>query len=316
MNENALIFAPLEGITDAAYRLTIHRLYPQWDYLFTDFYRVPSSSNIPSSAILQHFGREIYEEDSLRNKTVFQLLASPNSQIEVVGKILNDFAIPWVDFNAGCPAKKVNAHHGGSWLLSAPNELKKLLQRLRASYTGKLSVKIRSGYHETSSFPEILKIIEGEGADLLTVHPRTKTQMYLGLSDWSFIAQAVQSCKIPIVGNGDLTSVLRMNQMQEETQCHSLMVGRAAVGDPTLAAQFKNIQRPLLLEEYFCHYLENLRVGGRSDEVLLKRLKAISHYLFLPRSSISLLLHCHELSHFLELLKNISDLTPNKEIPD
>lgn len=305
MTKNSLIFAPLEGITDNAYRLAILELFPQWDYLFTDFYRVPSGGRITPAAIMEHFGHNIYHNEQFRQKTVFQILAAPNSQIEDVASVLRELQINWVDFNAGCPARKVNAHHGGSWLLSEPKELQMLLKRLRAGFHGKLSVKIRSGYLDTKNFDEILCIIEGEGADLLTVHPRTKTQMYLGHSDWQFITRAVEKCSIPVIGNGDLVSVEAMNKMSAQTQCAGLMVGRAAVGEPGLAAAFKQVTSSVSLNTYYRQYLDQLRSSGRNDQAILKRFKAIAHYLPFPRETVSTLLHAQELNLFFDLIEKM-----------
>lgn len=302
MQKNALIFAPLEGITDAEYREVVAELAPEWDYFFTDFFRVPSADKIPSKCLLEHFSNALYHRPQLRAKTVFQLLAAPNSNCLSAVKILNDLDIPWIDLNAGCPSRKVNAHCGGAWLMSEPKELQKIIQVLRKNFSKRLSVKIRSGYRDTNQFDEVLKIIQGEGVDLLTVHPRTRDQLYQGTANWDFITQAVQKLSIPVIGNGDLLSTEDMQRMLDQTGCHALMVGRAAVGDPSMAAKFKMIASPLTSYHYLNCYAQKLLEGGRSHETVLKRLKGISNFMPFERSQLSPMLRTLDFNHFFELL--------------
>ena len=316
MLEKSLIFAPLEGITDGDYREVIAGLIPEWDYLFTDFFRIPSAEKLPKSVIAHHLGKNFFHSPILREKTVFQLLAAPNSNCHTAASILQDLDIPWIDLNAGCPSRKVNAHCGGAWLMSAPDELRKIIQTLRKNFKNKLSVKIRSGYQSTHHFEEIIKIVEGEGADALTVHPRTRDQMYQGKADWNFIKRATELISIPVIGNGDLISVSSMKQMLTQTHCHSLMVGRAAVGNPLIAAHFKGSSNRSSHTLYLTTYAEKMLSLGKTQEAILKRLKGITNFMPYSRCSISPLLRTQSYSQFFELLSQLECQELKPTLPD
>ena len=314
--EKSLIFAPLEGITDGDYREVVAELVPEWDFIFTDFFRVPSAEKLPKLVITNHLGKNYFHSPMLREKTVFQLLAAPNSNCHTAASILQELDIPWIDLNAGCPSRKVNAHCGGAWLMSAPDELKKIIRTLRKNFRNKLSVKIRSGYQSTHHFEEIIKIVEGEGADALTVHPRTRDQMYQGKADWNFIKLAVEKISIPVIGNGDLTSVSSMEQMLTQTHCHSLMVGRAAVGNPMLASLYKGNSNHCSPSLYLSSYAEKMLSLGKTQDAILKRLKGITNFMPYSRCAISPLLRTQSYSQFFELLSQLECQELQPSLPD
>lgn len=288
MTDDPIIFAPLEGITDPLFREVILELYPEWDYVYTDFFRIPPEGRIAPTRLMAHMGDKIYRNQILRSKTPFQLLASPTSQSGECASVLAELEIPWVDLNVGCPSKKVNAHHGGAWLMSEPRELQKIISSLRRNYLGFLSVKIRSGFKDDSNFDEITKMVEGEGADLLTVHPRTKTQMYLGLSDWSYIKRAKELISIPVIGNGDIHTPADIVQMINISGCDGVMIGRGGVANPGMAALKRGIQNPSSNSTFLSRFIEKME-AEHPEEVCLKRLKSITHYLFEGEKKSSLL---------------------------
>lgn len=312
INKNPLIFAPLEGVSDPLYREVILQSFPHWDYVYTDFYRIPSCTKIPPHSLLEHFGATIYQSPEWRQKSVFQILASPSSNIEVVARQADELQFPWVDFNAGCPSKKVNAHHGGSWLLSSLPDFKHLLSLFRKNYHGFFSVKIRSGYQDTQNFSEILKIVEGEGADLLVVHPRTKIQLYSGHADWNYITQAVQKVKIPVIGNGDLLTPDDIHKMQQTTGCFGMMIGRGAVANPNLPRIYHGqATETSLINSYYLKIIQMLEQQGKDEEIILKRLKSLINFSALPRTEASSLLRSTHLNDFVLLLKSFDDHFPH-----
>ncbi len=279
MTKKPMIFAPLEGITDALFRTIILELYPEWDYVYTDFFRVPPEGKISSSRLIDHLGEKIFNNQELRAKSPFQILASPTSQSALCARQLDELELPWIDLNVGCPSRKVNAHHGGAWLMGHPNELKSIITAIRSNFSGKFSVKIRSGYQDSSTFDEIIKIVEGEGADLLTIHPRTKVMMYQGYSDWNFIRRAKEQLSIPVIGNGDIHTNDDINEMLSTTNCDGIMIGRGAVGNPALAALYKDNKTEMTIKKYLESFIDEIK-AAHGDDVALKRLKSITHYLF------------------------------------
>jgi len=287
--KGSLIFAPMEGITDAFYREIIHKNYPEWDALCCDFLRVPNAGNYPLKYFNNHIGK--YFEDKMSH-LMFQILTSPTAFTEEVVNTLTDLKIPWLDLNIGCPSGTVVRKKGGSYWLSIPQDLKKLLELIRKKFPGFFSVKMRIGLNNTDFYEELLKIIEGEGADAITVHGRTRLDLYKAKAKWEFIGEAVQKTKLPIIGNGDLWSVKDIKNMFAMTGCHSVMVARGALKAPWIARQFKknlNHQNETIvnqkeLKEDIAHYLKliihGIQANSNNEFKLITKIKELSRYLF------------------------------------
>src|SRR5690606_35962472 len=197
-----VIFAPMEGITCDTYRGVIEDLYPEWDILSSDFLRVPSAGRYPQKHLLKHFGHQTYNSH-LKQKTIFQILASPTSYITEITEDLEKLDIPWLDLNLGCPSKTVVKNQGGSFLLSKPKELRKIIRTIRKSFKKTFTVKIRVGFTDDHFFEDNLKLFEEEGVEAITIHGRTREQLYKGKANWGYLKKAVETVSIPIIGNGD-----------------------------------------------------------------------------------------------------------------
>jgi tRNA-dihydrouridine synthase B len=286
LKEHSLIFAPMEGVTYPAYRKVIERISPEWDYLCSDFLRVPSQGPYPINHIKKHFGPDLMEDQKVKNKTMFQMLTSHISRYEEMAEQLNELEFPWVDLNLGCPANTVNKNGGGSFLIKDLTTLPKILNGIRKNYHGFLTAKVRIGYHNTKNFVPMLKMIEDAGYNAITVHARTKDQMYKVPATWSYIKTAVESVKIPVVGNGDIWSLSDIDAMFEQTGCHSVMVARGAMKTPWLAKIYYK-QYPAgqqnkkkMIQIYFKELEKEFLAVGTLESSLLKIFKSLSHYLF------------------------------------
>ena len=278
----------MEGITDIPYRKTIAELDPAWDYLCTDFYRVPTVGNIRPAHIIRHLGDLFYNDEKLKVKTIFQILTSPNAQTEQAVKMIQELAIPYLDLNIGCPSRKVNAHHGGSYLLTVPEDLQKIVKIIRKNFTGRFSVKMRVGYHDDSNFIENLKMLEGEGVELITLHARTKKELYKGIANWEYIKKAKETLSIPLVGNGDIWSTNDIDKVINKTMCDHIMIGRGALKTPWLASVYRNqldkkSQQQFteeMIGKYFDLLEKNYFEEMKDANLVLKRFKAVSRYIF------------------------------------
>lgn len=282
----SLIFAPLEGITDSIFRQVLAENFPEWDYYSTDFFRSSREAPKNDRLIRQHLGSHLLKHPKLLQKTIFQILTSPQDQYETIAQQAQDLGINWLDLNAGCPAKRVVFHKGGSYLLSSPKELQVIVSRLRKKFLKFLSVKIRIGLSDDQYFFEILKILQGEGVDAITLHGRLQTQFYLGQADWNYIAQAVQHLKIPLIGNGDIWTLLDAEKMLKETQCHSLMIGRGAIKAPWFAKLIRE-KKELTLYEHkneiraYLNQVYQACLNGQMDkEGALRRIKSLCALIF------------------------------------
>ena len=285
--KNSLFFAPMEGITDEAFRKTIIKLYPEWDYLATDFLRVPSAGHYPKKYIIKHFGTDLSRDENIRNKTMFQILTSHRAfTIDMVKEIV-ELGYPWLDINLGCPSNTVTKNGGGSSLLLDLDSLRILMKNIRSHFSGRLTAKVRTGFHHTDDFETIIKTLNDEGVELITVHGRTRDMMYKYPAIWSFIEKAVHISKVPIVGNGDIWCTQDIDRMMNETGCHGVMVARGALKSPWMAQDYKkshftdsSLERSQRIKTFFKEYRHQLELENISDRGLLKQTKSVSRFMF------------------------------------
>jgi tRNA-dihydrouridine synthase len=229
----------MEGITDEAFRKTILKLYPEWDYLATDFLRVPSAGHYPRKFIIRHVGKDLSNDENVKNKTMFQILTSHRAfTIDMVKEIV-DLGYPWLDINLGCPSNTVTKNGGGSSLLLELDLLQTLMKNIRSHFPGRLTAKVRTGFHHTNDFDSIIKLLNDAGVELITVHGRTRDMMYKVPAEWSYIERATQISQVPIIGNGDVWKTEDIDRMLNQTGCHGVMVARGALKSPWMAQDYK-----------------------------------------------------------------------------
>lgn len=284
----------MEGITDEAYRIALMKTFPEWDQLFTDFLRVPTVGKVTEKMIVEHYGERILKRDDWRKKNSFQILTTPRAQTLAVVEILESLKMDHLDLNLGCPSKKVNSHFGGAYLLSNHDALKTVLKTIRSNFTGHFTVKMRIGYRNDSNFSDSLKLIQDAGVEAITLHARTRDQLYKGVADWSYIKKAVEELSIPLIGNGDIWIAEDIEKVFKETRCHSVMFGRSALKTPWLAKIYKDYmtddghiddtfllyERKKYLELYFEALMVEYKEIGWPDNLILKRFKSFSRNLY------------------------------------
>jgi nifR3 family TIM-barrel protein len=138
-----------------------------------------------------------------------------------------------VDLNMGCPMPKVTGKGKGAALMKDVLGTALILRALRKAVAVPLTIKIRGGWDdEHLNAVEVAQMAEAEGIDAITVHPRTRSQRFTGKAPWTIIGEVVAAVRIPITGNGDVRSMAEARRMVAETGCHSVMIGRGALGRP------------------------------------------------------------------------------------
>ena len=139
----------------------------------------------------------------------------------------------FLDINFGCPVKKVVSKNGGSGCLKDLSLLEEIIRAVSKSISIPTTVKIRSGYTDEQRNPvEIALRCQDAGARVLTLHARTRTQMYYGITNWDEIAAVVDALEIPVVGNGDVWSGADAKRMRDHTACAGIMIARGSHGAP------------------------------------------------------------------------------------
>lgn len=141
-----------------------------------------------------------------------------------------------IDINMGCPVPKVAVKsQAGSALLKNPELIKEIVSSVVEAVPVPVTVKIRSGWDFNSiNAVEVAKICEEAGAKAITVHPRTRSQLYTGKADLDIIKQVKESVNIPVIGNGDIKDIESAKHMLEYTKCDAIMIGRGVLGNPCL----------------------------------------------------------------------------------
>ncbi len=149
-----------------------------------------------------------------------------------------EFSPDFIDINMGCPAPKIAGNGGGSALMKNPVLAGKIVNAVRNAVDIPLTVKMRIGWDNDSlNCVELAKICEDNGADAITVHGRTKTQMYSPPVNLDYIKKVKENVKIPVIGNGDIVDGESAKEMLDYTGCDFLMVGRGALGAPWVFSQ-------------------------------------------------------------------------------
>jgi tRNA-dihydrouridine synthase B len=164
--------------------------------------------------------------------------AEPAGMAEAAALVEQAFQPDFLDINFGCPVKKVVSRNGGSGCLKDLDLVQRIIKAVAATTSLPTTVKIRSGWSDEQRNPvEIALRCQDAGARALTLHARSRTQMYSGDADWDEIAAVVDAVDIPVIGNGDVWSGPDALSMKEHTGCAGIMIARGSHGAPWIFAQ-------------------------------------------------------------------------------
>ncbi|HEX3016634.1 MAG TPA: tRNA dihydrouridine synthase DusB [Caproicibacter sp.] len=224
------VLAPMAGAGDRAFREICAR--------FGAAYTV---SEMVSSKALEFNDKKTHELMELgqdARPAAIQIFGSEPPVMAEAAKKAMAFSPDAIDINMGCPAPKITGPGAGSCLMKTPQLCGEIVAAVSAAVPVPVTVKMRAGWDEKSvNAVEVAKICEQAGAAAVTVHARTRAQMYLPSADWNIIKEVKQAVKIPVIGNGDVTGAQSAALMLEQTGCDGVMVGRAALGNPWVFSQ-------------------------------------------------------------------------------
>lgn len=150
-------------------------------------------------------------------------------------RLLEDRGAALIDINAGCPVRKVVRQGAGAALLRDPERLVRVVEAVRKAVQVPVTVKVRLGWDGSSiQIVDTAKRLVAAGIDAISVHARTAVQHYSGRADWDWIRKIKAAVSVPVIGNGDVTSVSSAHALLGETRCDGVMIGRGAMGNPWL----------------------------------------------------------------------------------
>jgi tRNA-dihydrouridine synthase B len=225
--------------------------------------------------------------------------------------VLNKCSI--LDINMGCPMKKIVKQGAGSALMKNPILAQRIVNstaEVAARYNKPVSVKIRSGWDRGSiNAPEFAKLMQEAGSAMITLHARTREQIYSGSADWNVIKQTVEQVSVPVYGNGDLTDLNTISKMYDQTGCAGFAIGRAALGNPWIFGEIlNNSSRPDRVElvEVIVKHLDGMIVKIGDESVALKKMRPqLASYLKGKRNAAktrNLIMKANSKQEILEIL--------------
>ncbi|MCW0219879.1 MAG: tRNA dihydrouridine synthase DusB [Prosthecobacter sp.] len=229
-----LYLAPMAGVTDVTFRGLCKEMGA--DVMVTEF--------VSSEGILQR-------DDRTRHYTEFndgqrplgvQLFGADGVRMGEAARKIIDWKQPdFIDINFGCPVNKVVSKNGGSSLLKNCPLLAEVAHEVAKAVSIPVTAKIRIGWDaQNVNAVEVARILEDSGIQAITVHGRTRAQGYTGLADWEVIGQVADAVKIPVIGNGDITSGTDVEVRRAQTNVRGIMIGRAAMANPWVFQEAKH----------------------------------------------------------------------------
>ena len=228
--ECPIIQSPLAGVSDQIFRKFVRR-WSSKALLFTEMVNAKSLE-------LGHGEQKVLELSGERGPIGVQLFDHrPNSMIEAAIKAESSGAF-LIDINMGCPVKKIARKGGGSALLKEPELAQTIVREVSQAISIPVTVKIRLGWCEATCDPITFALgLQDAGAQLITVHGRTRKQGFSGTSNWEAISKIKKSLDIPVIANGDIKNSHDAINCLEITNADGLMIGRATMGAPWLVGQ-------------------------------------------------------------------------------
>lgn len=230
--ENNVILAPMAGVTDLPFRLLCMEQGAGLLCMEMVSAKAIMYQNKNTEGLLAIHPRE--------HPASLQLFGSDPDIISEMAKRVEERPFSVLDLNMGCPAPKVVNNGEGSALMKNPALVEAIVGKTVKAIRKPVTVKIRKGFDEGHvNAVEVAKAAESGGAAAVTVHGRTREQLYAGKADWEVIAQVKQAVGIPVIGNGDVTDGVCARRLMEETGCDGVMIGRAARGNPWIFREVK-----------------------------------------------------------------------------
>lgn len=221
-----VVMAPMAGVTDLPYRTILREMGVG----------LTTTEMISAKAILYHNKNteELMRTGDGEHPVAVQLFGSePDIMAEIAAQIEDRFDL--IDVNMGCPVAKIVNNHEGSDLMNHPKLACEILQAMVKKCHTPITVKFRKGFQkDDDTAVEFAKMAEQAGVSAVTVHGRTRAQLYSGKADWDVIRRVKEAVKIPVFGNGDIFTPEDAKRMIEETGCDGVAIARGAQGNPWL----------------------------------------------------------------------------------